>query len=167
MKVVDIANEIFLEMGSPADLVIPAIAFWIRTNLGKLNAVIATNFVIISNSLEIGEDSIEIDQDAVAILKKLYEIHSLDLSLRRSLNALTTDSILEVTDEDGSSVKRVNRGELIKTISAAKKDGLLELLTLTTGYKLKRSSPRQVTGDDTIEGFGLRNQTLSNRSSLI
>ena len=33
MKVVDIADEVYRELGSPTDLSIPAIAFWLRTNI--------------------------------------------------------------------------------------------------------------------------------------
>ena len=46
MKVVDIANEIFIELGEPSSLSIPAITFWVRSNIGKLNNAINTQFFI-------------------------------------------------------------------------------------------------------------------------
>ena len=40
MKVVDIANEIYLELGSPTTTNLAAISFWIRANIGRLNNLI-------------------------------------------------------------------------------------------------------------------------------
>ena len=57
MKVVDIADEVYRELGSPTDLSIPAIAFWLRTNIGSLNNHINTAFVINSTSYEIEQDT--------------------------------------------------------------------------------------------------------------
>ena len=40
IKVVDIADEIHRELGSPSDLSISAISYWLRTNIGQLNNLI-------------------------------------------------------------------------------------------------------------------------------
>ena len=37
MKVVDIATEIFEELGQPDYLSIPAVSFWVRNKIGSLN----------------------------------------------------------------------------------------------------------------------------------
>ena len=55
MKVVDIAQEIYMELGEPSSLSIPAIAFWIRSNVGALNNYIDKAFKINDSSLEIEE----------------------------------------------------------------------------------------------------------------
>ena len=46
MKIVDIADEIFRELGEPSTISIPAISFWIRSNVGELNNRINTTFKI-------------------------------------------------------------------------------------------------------------------------
>ena len=51
MKVVDIADEIFRELDSPSSLSIPAIAYWLRANIGTLNNYINTSYVINSTSV--------------------------------------------------------------------------------------------------------------------
>ena len=47
MKIVDIADEIYRELGEPSTISIPAIAFWIRSNVGELNNRINTTFKIV------------------------------------------------------------------------------------------------------------------------
>ena len=42
MKAVDIADQLYRELSSPTDLSIPAISYWLRTNLGGLNNHINT-----------------------------------------------------------------------------------------------------------------------------
>ena len=46
MKVVDIADDIFRELGEPSSLSIPAITFWVRSNVGRLNNAINTEFAV-------------------------------------------------------------------------------------------------------------------------
>ena len=50
MKIVDIADEIHRELGSPSTLSIPAIAFWVRTNVGSMNNHLNTSYEIDSSS---------------------------------------------------------------------------------------------------------------------
>ena len=52
MKIVDIANEIYRELGEPSTTSIPAIAFWVRSNIGALNNYLNESFTI-NNSYEI------------------------------------------------------------------------------------------------------------------
>ena len=42
MKVVDIAEETFRELGEPSTISVPAIATWLRNNIGGLNKAINT-----------------------------------------------------------------------------------------------------------------------------
>ena len=44
MTITGLANEIYLELGSPSDLATGAIAFWAQTNVGTLNSFINSNF---------------------------------------------------------------------------------------------------------------------------
>ena len=53
MKVVDIADEIYRELGEVTSLSIPAIAFWVRTNIGALNSFINTTYSINTTTLEL------------------------------------------------------------------------------------------------------------------
>ena len=42
----DIADEIYEELGSPSDVSLSLITHWLRNNVGKLNNLIKTSFVV-------------------------------------------------------------------------------------------------------------------------
>lgn len=152
MKVTDIANEIYLENASPSDTSIPSIAYWIRTNVGKLNAIIYEAFYVDPTSLEIFEaDGTEIDILPAAIIKMMYKVYRVDLDIRRMMTALQADSVIEAKDLD-FSVKRINKSEVLKTLTTMKKDSLKELQDLIHNYRSHKGSPTQVTGDDNVQG---------------
>lgn len=153
MKVVDIANEIFIEAGSPTDTSIPAIAFWIRGKVGAINNLLYESFVIDDTTLEIfKDDGSEISPEAVAIIKQMYRLYDYELQIRSNMNALSTDSILRVEDQ-GSSVTKVNRNEVSKTLAAIRKDEQAAFNILINAYRNRVSTPSQVAGDDTTPGF--------------
>tara|TARA_B100000029_G_C17319565_1_gene867546 strand:- start:159 stop:668 length:510 start_codon:yes stop_codon:yes gene_type:complete len=157
MKIVDIADEIFRELGSPSDLSIPPIAFWLRSNIGALNNHINMAFKVNATTLELEhtnpDDSIRpIEQEESAILKKMYFIHDYEKKLRSVLGAASLDSIIQISDL-GTSIRKVNKNEIGKTYNQVKKQEQEELNRMIAAYKISASAPRQVAGDDTEEGF--------------
>lgn len=152
MKIVDISNEIWLENAEPDDTSIPAIAFWLRSNVGKLNNLIYENFSVDTTSLEIFDDSgNEITELAAAILKMMYKVYRTDLDIRNNIHSIRNDSVLSATDE-GFSVKRINRSEVLKTLSTIKQENVKELASLVHNYRSYKGAPVQVAGDDTVIG---------------
>tara|TARA_B100000676_G_C18089777_1_gene858517 strand:- start:4282 stop:4800 length:519 start_codon:yes stop_codon:yes gene_type:complete len=160
MKVVDIADDIYRELGSPSSLSIPAIAFYVRGSVGALNNYINTEYVL-NDGLEIEEtvtDNIgsttttEIGIAEASILKKMYLVHFYDAKIRTNLTALDSDTIVEVTDQ-GSSVRKVNKNEVSKTLLSIRNQEYQGLQKLISQYKISKSNPNQVAGDDTTEGF--------------
>lgn len=152
MKVVDIANEIYVEAGSPTDTSIPAIAFWIRGKVGAINNLLYECFTINEDTFEIlNENGGEISPEAVAIIKQMYRLYDYELQIRSNMNALSLDSILRVEDQ-GSSVTKVNRNEVSKTLAFIRKDEILSFNSLVDAYRNRSSSPSQIAGDDTIPG---------------
>jgi hypothetical protein len=165
MKVVDIANEIYLENAQPADTSVAAIAFWIRSNIGKLNTLLYENFWIDPNTLEIVSstqnwanqpagsqpNTWEIGALAANILKMMYKVYRIELDIRANLNAINNDTILMASDE-GFIVKKINRSEILKTLTSQKKDTLKELQEVVHYYRSYHAVPSQVYGDDTVAG---------------
>ena len=152
MKVVDIADEIYRELDSPTDLSVAAIAFWVRTNIGELNNLLFGTYVIKSPTLELVDDcDAEISPEAVAILKKMYSIHYYDLQIKRNIVSISADTILEVSDQ-GSSVKKINKNEVSKTLTSVRNQEIVAMKNLVTAYRLRGAEPRQVAGDDTVAG---------------
>lgn len=153
MKVVDIANEIYLENGSPTDTSIPSIAFWVRSNVGRLNTMIYESFYVDPTTLEIMTASgTEITELPTAIIKAMYRVYRIDLDIRRMMSGMSLDMVLEAKDQD-FSVKRINRSEVLKTLTTLKKDTLKELMDLVHGYRSYNGAPSQVAGDDTTQGY--------------
>jgi hypothetical protein len=152
MKVVDIADELYRELDAPTDLSIPAISFWVRTNLGALNNSINTTFVVNETTLEIKDvDDVEISQQEAAILKKLYFVHFYETKIRSNLGAASTDQIIEISS-DGSRIRKVNKTEQGKIYQMVRLQLVEELNQMIAGYKMSESTPLQVAGDDTVIG---------------
>lgn len=152
MKIVDIADEVYRELNEPTSLSIPAISYWLRANVGYLNNLIHTDYVINAKTLEMEDsNSDEIGEEEKVILKKMYMIHYYDQRLRTHMTTMDTDTILSVRDGD-SSVTKVNRNEIAKSIAVVKAQEYSELKTMVAAYTGTKAKPYQVAGDDTVNG---------------
>ena len=155
MKVVDIADELFNELGSPTTLSIQAISYWLRSNIGSLSNYLNEDFTLNATDLDIektvNDEKVQIDEDEKDILKKMYHIHYYDILLRSTLSAAGTDSVVGIQSDD-TRVRRINKNELSKTYISLKRLEQDELSKLVNGYKIKKSSPVQIAGDDTVKG---------------
>ena len=163
MKIVDISDEVFRELGEPTALSIPAISFWLRANVGLLNNLIHTDYTINANSLEMEDSNVdEIGEEEKAILKKMYFIHFYDQKLRTHMTTMDTDTVLSVRDGD-SGVTKINKNEIAKSIAAIKVQEYSELKLLVASYTSTKAKPYQVAGDDTVDGSASTN-TKYNRN---
>ena len=130
MKVVDIADEIFREVGEPTTYSIASISYWVRANIGRLNSHINTFFEIDSTTYEITQKTDEkndgtlvekeITIDEGAILKRMFLIHYYDREIRTNITNAGTDTIVQVTDQ-GSTVRKINKNEVVKSLTNLKR----------------------------------------------
>jgi len=100
-KIVDIADEIYRELGEPSDVSIPSVAFWLRTNLGKLNILINKRYSI--NTLDLEVDAISPETFTItekSIFKKTYKIHYYD---RQIIKLIGKSNTLNLINQDTSS----------------------------------------------------------------
>ena len=100
-KIVDISDEIYRELGEPSDVSISSIAFWLRTNLGKLNILINKKYTI--NTLDLEVDAISPETFTIiekSIFKKMYNIHYYD---RQIIKLIGKSSALNLINQDTSS----------------------------------------------------------------
>ena len=93
MKIVDIATEIYTNNSEPSDTSIPAISYWVKSNVGKMNSFVFTSFVVNASSEIIDEDGLEIDIDAAAILKQMWQVDRYDTLIA---SRLTSSSLINV-----------------------------------------------------------------------
>ena len=202
MKIVDIADELYRELAEPSSISIPAISFWIRSNVGELNNRINTTFKIVDYGTEAYEFSgsfiapqnepqvyneatgalglsisgnegvssspaiVSIQAEEAAVLKKMYIVHYYDQQIRSTVGAASTDPVVEVAS-DGSRVRKINKNELSKTYLALKKEEYMELTDMINAYKLRKSSPVQVAGDDTVRGYYYSNNEGASYNRII
>ncbi len=127
MQIKDIANEIwFSDLDETTETSIAAIAFWLRSNIGKLNESIGTDYFVNETSLEIVDNAgNEIGLSETAILKQLYLIYWYGRQARNFLGAASASTLLEVSS-DGATVRTVNRNEIAKSYLILLKEKLRE-----------------------------------------
>ena len=180
-KIVDIADEIYRELGEPTDVSISSIAFWLRTNLGKLNILINKTYVI--NTLDLEVDAISPETFTItekSIFKKVYNIHYYDRQIinligkSRNINLVNTDiattginnaDTIQISEngftyQKSSSTKTANETikantQFIRQLGLnfvdLKKQEMAELKMLTEAYNLNEVTPLQIAGDDIYE----------------
>ena len=148
MKIVDIADEVHRELGSLDTLSIPAIAYWLRSNIGAMNNHINTSFEIHVDTFEIVDaGGRQITPYETAILKDMYIIHHCDALLRSTLSSASTDAVVELSS-DGSTIRKINKNDQAKTYLTLRTDLHKELMTMIANYKNRDVQPLQVAGDD-------------------
>tara|TARA_B100001113_G_scaffold238662_1_gene196217 strand:+ start:494 stop:1027 length:534 start_codon:yes stop_codon:yes gene_type:complete len=161
MKVVDIADELYREIGEPSTYSIASISYWVRANIGRLNNHLSTFFEIEEDTYEIKQQidekndntlvSKEITLDEASILKKMFMIHYYDREIRSNITNANNDTIIQVTDQ-GSTVRKINKNEVVRSLTTLKKQEYQEMKDLISDYRRSRLQPRQVVGDDTTKG---------------
>ena len=156
MKIVDVADELYRELGRPSTISIPAIAYWLRTNLGILNNYINTLFYVKEDSLEIVHklDGIvtNIGIDETAILKKMYTVYYYETLVRTNISNAESDTVISV-NSDGMGVRKTSKTAIGQNLISIKKQEWQELQLMVNYYKSNKAIPRQVAGGDTTAGI--------------
>lgn len=145
--IIDIANEIHQELGSPNNIAPGLIGYWIRSNIGSLNNLINSSYQI---NLANGQINPDIGENEKAIFKKQYFIHYYDTKLRDTLNLANSDSVVEVS-ENGATIRLLNKNEVAKTYISLKKTEQEDLFKMLHLYRMNNASPESVVGADTVE----------------
>lgn len=162
MKVVDIGDEIYRELGNPNDVTIPVVVNWLKTNVGALNNLINANFYIKPQSGEItqlisgSEIEEEIGDNEKSIFKKMYSIYFYEKRMRENVGVGSMEQAVEVSS-NGMTVRKTNKTEVVRYLGEIKKQEHIELNEMVYAYKMNMCSPRQVAGDDTTGGNSIPN----------
>ena len=132
MKIVDIADEIFRELGEPSTISIPAIAFWIRSNVGELNNRINTTFKIV----DYGADAYEFSGSFVSPQYEPQAFNeatgALGLSVSGDNGAASVPAIVSIQPEEASILKKMYivhyyDQQIRTTVGAASSDPVVEV----------------------------------------
>lgn len=159
MKIADISDDFYQHLGSPSDLSIATIARWIRNNIGQLNSAINTVFYL-NSSLEIVRinpddptktEEIEIADEEKDVYKSIYEVYYFDKKIRDNILSYTSSPVIEVT-EDGNTIRVASPTEIGRNLYTFRKAATDTLQNAINAYKINKSKPRQIAGDDTVPG---------------
>ena len=132
MKIVDIADEIFRELGNPSTISIPAISFWIRSNVGELNNRINTTFKIRDTNPDIYELSGSFVSAAYEPQAFNEATGALGLSASANNGTASTPSIVAIQPEEASILKKMYivhyyDQQIRSTVGAASTDPIVEV----------------------------------------
>ena len=78
-------------------------------------------------------------------------VHRYAVIIRSKITEVGANDVVEVQDQD-TRVRRIDKNQLIRSISAEKKQEEEELRFLISNYRANRVNPGQVVGDDIVAG---------------
>ena len=142
MLLTNLAQEVFDELGSPSDKNVPSIIFWMQTNLGVLNTALRNNFI----ADEGGNVTPDMDANEQYIYKQIYTCDYYEKRVVANLGAAAND-VIEIV-QAGKRVRLVNKNEISKVYKDLWKTCKDGLRVLIQDYRLGKSSPLQVAGNE-------------------
>jgi len=175
MKIADIASEVYNELGSPTDFSIPVVAYWLRANIGLLNASINTQYYVNPVNLEIEQidpnspfppSVIEIGEDEKAVIKLMFTVHYYDIQIRKNMLNYNLRPIVEITS-DGHSIRTLSQTEVGKNLYMFRKGIAEEMQQYISWYKISHAIPLAVCGDDYIAGPSMGSRPILRRAYQI
>lgn len=148
----EIAQEVFWELEDSSSVSVSGISYWLRSNIGRLNNVIYTNFNKPASGAGgfyqgVTSGTSDMTDKEKDIFKLIYEIKYYDYQIRSSLGAASLDPIVEISS-DGAKVRKVSRNDIGKTWLSLRKDANDALTKRIFAYTYNESSPRDIYGDD-------------------
>ena len=137
MKIVDIADELYRELGEPSSISIPAISFWIRSNVGELNNRINTTFKIV----DYGSDAYEFSGSFIAPENEPQVYNegtgALGLSISGNQGESSTPAIVSIQAEEAAVLKKMYivhyyDQQIRSTVGAASTDPVVEVASVAS-----------------------------------
>lgn len=150
-------NNIYNELGEPADYSSQKISAWIldNANLGKLNNLIGTCFSGVTYTNDCGNITgygIEpaIRNDQLAVYKMLFDYEYFKGEARNMAKSSATmgNDWTELREGD-SSIKKINKNEISKNFRTLSRDAKEDLDKAVKLYLKYNAIPDQIAGDDT------------------
>ena len=136
MKLTDLADSIFRNLGEPDTLSIPKIAFWLAGRIGELNVLLNTNILYDETTQEFVP---ELTAEQASIFGLMYSISFFTRLVNVNLGATAFDWS-EISDGD-TTIRRVSRNEISKTYAQIRNQISLEFNDLVFYYKQNQARP--------------------------
>lgn len=152
----EVSERIYQSLGSPDSPTVGVIQYYLRHNIGALNTLLNTSYLIDATDGTVEPDLAE---DDAVIFQSMYFIYYYDTRVRANLGAASIDSILEVA-ENGAVVRMTNRNSLALTYVQMKKQDQENLNNMVAFYRSNRAVPDQVVGEDDVDVLYSTNYNL-------
>ena len=149
MKIVDVADITFRELGEPTDISIASIVYWLKNNFGNLNVLLTTDYDLDTTGVLIDGSGDELGIQEANIYSQLYKCHRARTLVRNALGAAGTEVITSI-NSDGASISKVNKTTIAAEYRKLALDEDALLKKLCDNYNWNKAIPDQVAGDDTI-----------------
>ena len=146
MNLLEAATRIHQNLNSPSSPTVGVLQYYLRHNIGILNNLINTSYVIDSADGTIDPD---LGEAEFSIFQSFYMIYYWDSQVRNSVGAGAYDHVLEVA-ENGAVVRMVNKGALAQTFSQMKRQEQGVLDNLVSFYRSNNAIPQSVDGRDLV-----------------
>ena len=148
MKLVDAANSLYLTLGTPSNVSIPAICAYYRNNYGEINSLLGKDYSVDSTTLELNEsDGTEIGADEISIFNLLYEIKYYTRESRNFMGVGGVDQVLSAKS-DGGEISFVNRNTSSAQYIQLRRDTTEQLNKLLNYYRFSKTRSLDIQGDD-------------------
>jgi hypothetical protein len=136
MKLTDLSDNIFRNLGEPDSLSIPRIAFWLVGRIGELNVLLNTK-IVYDETLQ--EFSPELTNEQASIFGLMYSVSFFTRLINVNLGAGAFDWS-EISDGD-TTIRRVSRNEISKTYTQVRNQLQVEFSDLVFYYKNNQVVP--------------------------
>jgi hypothetical protein len=136
MTLLDLADEIYRELGEPSDLSIPQISYWLQNNIGQLNIMIASEIVYDEDAEEFDP---ELSVEQANIFKFLYLVKYTGSKMTSNLGAAAYD--WSELSEGDTRIRRVSKNEIAKNYKQLRDSYYQELNKLVLLYKQNNTLP--------------------------
>jgi hypothetical protein len=147
MTLIDLADDIFRELGQPTDLSIPQISYWLQNNIGQFNVMAAEATVY---SVDAQDFVPELTIEQANIFKYMYLVRRYTTLMTNSLGAASYD--WSQLQEGDTTIRRVSKNEIAKNYNSIKLAYSRELDRLVFFYKQNRSVPGTYCRDYLLTG---------------
>lgn len=149
MHLVDLASSIYLnDLLETTDTSIPRIVSWLCANIGTVNDYLGTSYTISGN------DAIpELTEDVSAIFAVIYLDRYYARQVQLFSGASGYDSSWTEWSEGDSSIRRVSKNEIAKTMMQLKKENSLYLKDLISGWKRYQCIPANLLSNSLVSSI--------------
>jgi hypothetical protein len=161
MDLLELATRTHQSLNSPSSPTVGVIQYYFRHNIGTLNNLLNSSYVIDAAN---GAISPDLGEQEGSIFMSLYMIYYWGNKVNESIGAAGYDHVLEV-QENGAIVRMVNKNSLALSFIQLKKQEQDNLDNLVCFYRGNNAVPQSIDGEDTTEEFyngnnGVRIRTI-------